>query len=280
MKDYCSQLKNYFSIKNTKPGAFSPKTTKKTKKINNIEKEIESKEEQDQKFVYMSKLVENAVIMKYSLMPSLIIDPQDQAKSWLVNMYPTILAEKHVYQMATFCGKRFESYCNSLLGMDYQIMIEGIENDVDTTLDPILEKQFVGKASNSKIKKIMINGQQVDFDERFKMFLLCKLINPHFTPELAAKTTIIDFCVTAIGLEQQLQAIAISKEQKTLEETLKNTLSENGTVTRGICVQDEQGYLSHIEETYNLDNLLKYPKALDAGLVDIILYVFETKILS
>ena len=182
---------------------------------------------------FMSKLpsdtlsIQNAILVTTSSRFPLLIDPQDQAKNWLVNMYPTILAEKHVYQMATFCGKRFESYCNALLGMENQIMIEGIENDVDTTLDPILEKQFVDKKnSTSKIKKIRINGQDIEFDERFKLFMLCKLINPHFTPELAAKTTIIDFCVTAIGLEQQLQAIVISKEQKPLEETLKQILAD------------------------------------------------------
>ena len=31
-------------------------------------------------------MVENAVIMKYSLCPSLIIDPQDQAFDWIKNM--------------------------------------------------------------------------------------------------------------------------------------------------------------------------------------------------
>jgi len=31
--------------------------------------------------------------------------------------------------------------------------------------------------------------------------------------------------------------------------TLKNTLSENGGVTRGICLADDQGYLTHITET-------------------------------
>lgn len=31
--------------------------------------------------------------------------------------------------------------------------------------------------------------------------------------------------------------------------TLENTLSENGTVTRGICVTDDQGMLTHITET-------------------------------
>lgn len=106
----------------------------------------------------------------------------------LVNIYPTILAEKHIYQMATFWGKRFESYCNALLGMENQIMIENIENNVDTTLDPILEKHFVDKkGSTSKIKKIRINGQDVEFDERFILFMLCKLINPHFIQNLQPK---------------------------------------------------------------------------------------------
>ena len=29
---------------------------------------------------------------------------------------------------------------------------------------------------------------------------------------------------------------------------LKNTLSDNGTVTRGICVEDEEGYLHRVIE--------------------------------
>jgi len=47
-----------------------------------------------------------------------------------------------------------------------------------------------------------------------------RLANPHFSPELAAKTTIIDFTVTQGGLEQQLLGRLISKEQKSLEEQL------------------------------------------------------------
>src|SRR3712207_3297276 len=33
---------------------------------------------------------------------------------------------------------------------------------------------------------------------------------------------------------------------------LKNTLSENGGVTRGICSVDSNGYLTDVEETYNI----------------------------
>jgi len=47
-----------------------------------------------------------------------------------------------------------------------------------------------------------------------------RLSNPHWLPELAAKTTIIDFAVTQTGLEQQLLGRLISREQKSLEDTL------------------------------------------------------------
>ena len=34
---------------------------------------------------------------------------------------------------------------------------------------------------------------------------------------------------------------------------LKNTLSDNGGVTRGVCVADEKGYLTDIEETFEIE---------------------------
>ena len=42
----------------------------------------------------------------------------------------------------------------------------------------------------------------MDYDEKFRLFMTTRLPNPLFSPELAAKTTIIDFTVTQGGLEQ------------------------------------------------------------------------------
>lgn len=36
---------------------------------------------------------------------------------------------------------------------------------------------------------------------------------------------------------------------------LKNTLSDNGAVTRGVCRVDDKGMLSHIEETHNIEKV-------------------------
>ena len=33
---------------------------------------------------------------------------------------------------------------------------------------------------------------------------------------------------------------------------LKNTLSENGSVTRGVCELNEKGYLTAVHETHNI----------------------------
>jgi len=97
-------------------------------------------------------------------------------------------------------------------------MIESIENEVDPMLDPILEKQIIVKSA--RLKLIKLGDQELDYCDKFRLFMTSRLANPHFSPELAAKTTIIDFTVTQGGLEQQLLGLLISKEQKQLEDQL------------------------------------------------------------
>lgn len=58
------------------------------------------------------------------------------------------------------------------------------------------------------------------------MFLTCRLPNPSFSPELSAKTAVIDFTVTQGGLEQQLLGRVISHEQKSLEDSLNQLLND------------------------------------------------------
>jgi dynein heavy chain len=78
------------------------------------------------------------------------------------------------------------------------LIIENIENEVDPMLDPVLEKQVIIKG---KTKTIDVGGTTIEYSNNFKMFLISRLANPSFSPELSAKTTIIDFTVTQSGLE-------------------------------------------------------------------------------
>ena len=166
--------------------------------------------------------VQNGILVHYSSRYPLLIDPQNQAKTWLITSFPEIINNKNAFQQKELMDK-FDIKFQPLLENGDRIIIEGIENEVDTKLDPVLEKNLIG---TGKVKKLKIGDKDIDFNQNFKMYLLCKLINPHFTPELAAKTTIIDFNVTIVGLEQQLQGIVVYKEQQSLEDTLKSIISE------------------------------------------------------
>lgn len=44
-----------------------------------------------------------------------------------------------------------------------------------------------------------------------------KLSNPHFKPEIAAQTTLVNFCVTEKGLEDQLLALVVDHERPDLQ---------------------------------------------------------------
>jgi len=141
-----------------------------------------------------------------------MIDPQSQAMSWIKQREEEMLERGWIYSMTN-------SNLKDLIKIPLQdggaVMIENIENEVDPMLDPLLEKQFIKKGRNFIIK---LADQDLDYDPNFKLYMTSRLANPHFSPELAAKTTIIDFTVTQGGLEQQLLGRLISKEQKSLEE--------------------------------------------------------------
>ena len=80
----------------------------------------------------------------------------------------------------------------------------------------------------------------MDYDDKFRLYMTSRLPNPHFSPELAAKATIIDFTVTQGGLEQQLLGRLISKEQKSLEEQLTQLQEEVTLNTKTLQSYEQQ----------------------------------------
>lgn len=126
----------------------------------------------------------------------------------------------------------------------YPVLIESIENEVDPLLDPVLEKQYTTKGGKKKTI-ILGGGEALDFDDKFTLYMTSRLANPHFSPELAAKTTIIDFTVTQGGLEQQLLGRLISFEQKSLEDTLMQ-LQEEVTANTKVLTDLEASLLERL----------------------------------
>lgn len=179
---------------------------------------------------------QNGIIIEKSKRFPLIIDPQNQARTWLERMFRS-KAEEASKWISDLSDKHLRNALIDAIQSGFPFILENVENDIDPVLDPIIDKQYTVK---NKKKKFKLGDDEVDWSDEFILFMTSRLTNPSWSPELYAKTVVIDFTVTMKGLEEQLLAVVINKEKAELEETLNNLMNEINQNQRKLKELDEQ----------------------------------------
>lgn len=178
---------------------------------------------------------QNGILVTKSTRYPLLIDPQGQALNWIKQREIHNLPSWSGQSLVELSDPKLKDKLEFCMGHGKSLIIVGVEDDLDPLLDPVLEKMIIQKGSKQFIK---IGDKVMDFDPNFRLYFISRLPNPRFSPELQAKTTLIDFTVTLKGLEEQLLGRVIGKEQKALEEQLNQVLGEVNLNTKSLMQLD------------------------------------------
>lgn len=95
------------------------------------------------------------------------------------------------------------------------VLLENIEETLDPSLEPVLQKNVVKQAGTWQIR---LGDTWVPYSMDFRLIITTKLANPHYLPEICIKVTVINFTVTPEGLEDQLLVDVVAYEQPELEQ--------------------------------------------------------------
>lgn len=178
--------------------------------------------------------IQNGILVTKASRFPLLVDPQGQAVTWIRNREKDSLPRNKVTALNDSRLKDNLEFC---MQEGKAFIVIGVEQELDPLLDPVLEKQFIVR---NRRKYVKIADGEVEVHDDFRMYFITRLPNPHFSPELQAKTTVVDFTVTMKGLEDQLLGKVIKKEKKELEDMLNQVLTEVQTNRRSLMELDNQ----------------------------------------
>jgi len=65
------------------------------------------------------------------------------------------------------------------------VLIEQIEETMDTVLEPLLSRALIKKG-----RFLRIGDKEIEFHPSFRLILHTKMANPHYKPEMQAQTTL------------------------------------------------------------------------------------------
>lgn len=162
--------------------------------------------------------VENGVIVHYARRWPLFIDPQGQANKWIKSM-----EKDNGLDVIKLSDKDFLRTLENAIHFGKPCLLENVTTELDPALEPVLLRQTYKQQGTIVLK---LGDVVIPYHEDFKFYITTKLPNPHYSPEVSTKVTLVNFTLSPSGLEDQMLAVVVAEERPDLEEA-KNQLIIN-----------------------------------------------------
>eukprot|EP00002_Diphylleia_rotans_P017833 TRINITY_DN345_c0_g1_i5.p1 TRINITY_DN345_c0_g1~~TRINITY_DN345_c0_g1_i5.p1 ORF type:complete len:2631 (-),score=563.81 TRINITY_DN345_c0_g1_i5:572-7306(-) len=163
--------------------------------------------------------VENAIVIRDSVRVPFIIDPTTQAAEWL---QANLTAQKLSVEVTNPADPKFLNTLELAVRFGKTLIIREVDR-VEPLLYPLIRKDFNQAGSRMVVQ---IGDKTIDFNEKFKLYLVTRNPNPAIPPDAAPIITEINFSVTRSGLEGQLLGLTIQSEKPQLEKTKSELLAK------------------------------------------------------
>uniref|UniRef100_A0A5K3F2S1 AAA_lid_1 domain-containing protein n=1 Tax=Mesocestoides corti TaxID=53468 RepID=A0A5K3F2S1_MESCO len=196
--------------------------------------------------------IQNAILTTKGLKTPVCIDPQGQATSWIRAMEFNKKDETRSIKITTLNDPMFLRTLENCIKFGIAIMFTSVEESIDPVLDNILSRN-IRKEKGRDV--VMLGDREVEYDHGFRLYMTTKLPNPRFSANLFSRACIINYTVTATGLEGQLLSVLVKNEQKELEEKRENLIKETSDNKRILKELEDRLLLELATQTGNiLDN--------------------------
>ncbi|XP_029774824.1 dynein heavy chain 1, axonemal isoform X2 [Suricata suricatta] len=176
--------------------------------------------------------VENGVINQYSQRWTHFIDPQSQANKWIKNM-----EKDNGLDVFKLSDRDFLRSMENAIRFGKPCLLENVGEELDPALEPVLLKQTYKQQGNTVLK---LGDTVIPYHEDFRMYITTKLPNPHYTPEISTKLTLINFTLSPSGLEDQLLGQVVAEERPDLEEAKNQLIVSNAKMRQELKDIEDQ----------------------------------------
>ncbi|KAH1168316.1 dynein axonemal heavy chain 1 [Mauremys mutica] len=192
--------------------------------------------------------VENGVITQFSQRWTHFIDPQGQANKWIKN-----LEKENGLEVAKLSDRDFLRSLENSIRFGKPFLLENVGEELDPALEPVLLKQIYKQQGSTVLK---LGDTVIPYHEDFKMYITTNLPNPHYTPEISTKLTLINFTLSPSGLEDQLLGQVVAEERPDLEEAKNQLIISNAKMRQELKeIEDQILYRLSSSEGNPVDDL-------------------------
>ncbi|ESO83512.1 hypothetical protein LOTGIDRAFT_133247 [Lottia gigantea] len=151
---------------------------------------------------------ENAMFVKRARKWPLLIDPQGQALNWVKEMEGSRL------KIVTATDHNLMRTMETAIRVGDPVLIKDVGEELDPALRPVLLQETYSRAGHLVI---LIGDTEIEYNERFRLYLTTTMTNPHYLPAIFIQANIINFTVTFDGLQEQLLSAVVKQERPKLE---------------------------------------------------------------